>query len=823
MESQQEMTTLAFDKSGERFDVAIQDLYEGAADFLDHYADPWLVGRTFCDLVGDGSGRERLGRLLEAVGYQEDAGGFFSALMDVLGKRNGTHREPVEINGVTLPRLLLLGVLEKALPGNGFVSVKGVEQLEKLANLSMEEPDRSRLQEVIDTYPVRLSRHVLRQVLLSGNVAYQYLPFVEELDPAGFENTWIGQFHQGLLERMYKNRVIFLLNMSCPVYCRFCFRKHKDLRNEPTPTTEDVQRAVDYVASSPQIKEVVITGGDPFLQKGNMACALDGLGEVPHMRTLRLATRSVAYYPHLFLGRDRAWMSYLKRKNLELEEKGKRIEVATHLIHPDEISLDSLEIITELVRNGIQVYVQTPFLRACNDEGPELKALFNALRGAGAEMHYIYIPCSPIQGNSVYWNPISKGVAAATYLRAHLSDRAVPRLCTATPVGKLDWNSSGWAVEKDAENDRFIWIRSPYTPDYFKDFATLGTELANLRVNAEGTLDVQYMVQIGDETLFQGARGPREVAERETDAEALKALQEEARKAQPLGPSLVPTGRSDVSRVHETRVELDSGAGPQAIEYIRRHEPITDVVIGGCEDVPEGLYKTASLIDQLRTVPHVNAVRLRSPAFTYAPARYTRGVVQRLGELNRLTVVRPLRLEIEALILHETEIGEDQKRLAADLRRQGISVYVNTPVLSSVNDSAEALHRVAYACRDAGMEFHHVYVSGHPLQNAWNRERPVDVDDVIDMATRVRKEGSGREIPAYILRTDLGEVDFGLTSRFFEHDGALWAKLLCYDLDYYTNMSPEFSWPEGVREEGDGRPCVRVPGLKSETGFMVSS
>lgn len=821
MESQQGMTSIAFDKSGERADVAILDLYEGAADFLDHYTDPSLLGRDFCDLVGVGSGRERLSRLIKATGYPGDAQGFFSGLMDIVSRRNGTHREPVEINGVELPRLLLLAILEKALPGNGFVSVKDVEQLEKLANLSVEEPDRSRLQEVIDTYPVRLSRHVLRQVLLSGNVAYQYLPFVEELDPAGFENTWIGQFHQGLLERMYKNRVIFLLNMSCPVYCRFCFRKHKDLRNEPTPTAEEVQQAVDYVAGFPQIKEVVITGGDPFLHRGNMACALDGLGEVPHMRTLRLATRSVAYYPHLFLGKDRAWLSYLKRKNLELEEKGKRIEVATHLIHPDEISLDSLEIITELVRNGIQVYVQTPFLRACNDEGPELKSLFKALRGAGAEMHYIYIPCSPIQGNSVYWNPISKGVAAATYLRAHLSDRAIPRLCTATPVGKLDWNSSGWAVEKDAENERFIWIRSPYTPGYFKDFATLGSELANLRVNEEGTLDVQYMVQLGDEALFQGARGPREVAERETDVEALKALQQEARKVQPLTPSLVPTGRSDVSRVHETRVELDVGAGLEAIEYIREHEAITDVVIGGSEDVPEGLQKIASIMDRLRSVPHVNVVRLRSPGFTYAPAKYTRGVVQRLGELNWLTVVRPLRLEIEALFLHETEIGEDQKRLAADLRRQGISVYMNIPVLSSINDSAEALHRVAYACRDAGMEFHHVCVAGHPLQGAWNRERPVDVDDVIDMATRVRREGSGREIPAYILLTELGEVDFGLTSRFFERDGALWAKLLCYDRAYYQDMDPGFSWPEGVREDADSRPWIRVPELKSDTGFMV--
>ena len=207
-----------------------------------------------------------------------------------------------------------------------------------------------------------------------------------------------------------------------------------------------------------------------------------------------------------FLADDARLLNYLKRKNLELQERGKRMEIATHFIHPDEISPQCLMIISELVKNGIAVYVQTPFLKDCNDEGPELVRLFSLLRGAGAELHYIYIPCSPIHGNSVYWSPIAKGLQAGIYLRAHLSDRAVPRICTATPIGKMDWNSSGWAVEPVAENDNFIWIRSPYTPDYFKQFAPIANELENIRVNEEGTIDIQYMARLGDDALFLGSR-----------------------------------------------------------------------------------------------------------------------------------------------------------------------------------------------------------------------------------------------------------------------------------------------------------------------------
>jgi L-lysine 2,3-aminomutase len=306
--------------------------------------------------------------------------------------------------------------LEKIILENKFVSVKDVPQLEKLANIVVPEKDRAHLQKVIETYPVRLSMHTIRQMMVSRNVAYQYLPFVEELDPAGHVNTWIGQFHQGLLEQMYQNRVIFLLNMSCPVYCRFCFRKHKETRNQVNPTTDDVKKAVKYIGETPSIKEIVITGGDPFLNKANMACAIDGLKEIPHVQSLRLATRSIAYYPHLFYANNSFWLNYLKRKNLELQQGGKRIEIATHFIHPDEISPQCLDIISDFVKNGMAVYVQTPFLKGC------------------------------------YWTPISKGVKAAKYLRAHLSDRVIPRICTATPIGKMDWHSSGWAVEKDSEN-----------------------------------------------------------------------------------------------------------------------------------------------------------------------------------------------------------------------------------------------------------------------------------------------------------------------------------------------------------------------------------
>jgi L-lysine 2,3-aminomutase len=608
--------------------------------------------------------------------------------------------------------------------------------------------------------------------------------------------------------------------MSCPVYCRFCFRKHKESRNMANPTVADVRQAVAHVAASPAIKEVVITGGDPFLNRANMAAAIDGLLSVDHVQTLRLATRSIAYYPHLFLENDEALLRYLKDKNRELRQTGKRMEVATHFIHPDEISPQCLRIIGDLVKSGIAVYIQTPFLKDCNDEGPELVKLFSLLRGAGAELHYIYIPCSPIHGNSIYWTPIAKGLAAGNYLRAHLSDRVIPRICTATPIGKMDWHSSGWAVEPVEGQDDFIWIRSPYTPQYFKEFAPLAKELDNLRVNAEGTIDVQYMARLGDDTLFLGARPPRKARKkRRSQADSLALLAQQYDR--PL-PSIVNTRAHAIARLHETRVEIDAAEMNADLAYIRADERITDVVVWTANDIAASLAYIEDLIKKLRKINHVNAVRLRSLAFNYAPQTFDRTRIDRLAGLNHLSVVHPLRLEIETQFLSADEFHAAHQKLAGQLNRAGITVYNNTPLLGGINDTPSAIHALAYQCRQAGIEFHHLYVAGMPLQGFLNQDHPVSLYDVVDIATQVRREGSGREIPRYILRTPLGEVDFGLTSTFVSVGDKLALKLLPYELSYFQGMDPDFSWPAGVRTDEAGRPIVGLKGIRKETDFALS-
>ena len=160
--------------------------------------------------------------------------------------------------------------------------------------------------------------------------------------------------------------------------------------------------------------------------------------------------------------------------------------------------------------------------------------------------------------------------------------------------------------------------------------------------------------------------------------------------------------------------------------------------------------------------------------------------------------------------------------MARQLNNRGITVYNNTPLLGRINDTPDDIHRLAYNCRQAGIEFHHLYVAGLAAQDAWNRENPVALYDVVDIATRVRRDGSGREIPRYIIRTVLGEVDFGLSSTFVGEGENLSVKLLPYELSYFKALAPDFTWPDDIKQDVDGKPIAAVAGLLKTTDFALS-
>ncbi|MFH2058145.1 MAG: radical SAM protein [Pseudomonadota bacterium] len=757
--------------------IDFESLERMSQDFFFRFGNKKLLGEPFFNAINY-SQKNLFESLLIDCGYQKDANSFFKV---VLSQIFHNHSRKIVLNGIQIPVLYLYELLSAVLPGHSLHQIKTIAQLTKRALFKTDDPDK--LQQVLDQFPVRLSDHVIRQALVSEGVAKQYHPFVQELDDTGHDITFDGHFKNGLLEQMYQNRVVFLLDMQCPVYCRFCFRKHKKNRKEKTPTIEDVNRAVDHVKAHPLIKEILITGGEPLFNKSNLEAALNGLININHVQTIRIATRSIAYYPELFLNNNRAYIQYLIEKNQDCLARGKTIEIGIHLVHPDEISIQSLEIITSLVKNGIQVYVQTPFLKGLNTEGQTLARLFKLLRQAGAQIYYIFTPCSPIHGTKEYWTPISLALKAAHYLRQHVSDRCIPKFCTATPLGKIEWHTSGWAVEKDKQDKTYTWIRTPYTQHYFEQFLTrpnlrpdaisdsisdsIWGQMPDCRVNKEGTLDAKFKVDMGDDQLLLGNRPEGQGLPEKIEPEALLKRAKTAwsgLNSRPiLRSSIQAVPSKHLSRCHLAIVEMDTGANKKDFHYIRNHSTITDVVLSCQMAGRNDIKKIEQIVDQLKSINHIVCVRLCIKEQVFYPGILTDKQIEAIASWADYSIGNPFRIEVETWVLLPGQVGKGLARTAQKLISKGINMYANIMLIKGVNDCPEIIVQLAHTLREARVEFHHVYVAGLSLQSDLDKKfdlQPIDDQTMIDIASKVRSDCSGREIPLYIVQTPRGEADY---------------------------------------------------------------
>jgi KamA family protein len=718
---------------------------------------PKLLGRQFFSDIGTQK-EDVFDTLVKCCGYENNPTGFFEAVLSQVERKT----DPIVMSGVEIPKFYLYALLSRLSPGNRLYSVKTVDELERIT--FVKEKDKSCLQQVMDEFPVRLSDHVIRLSRVSGAVAKQYLPFTGELDLSGKPITFDGHFKKGVLEQMYQNRVIFLLDMTCPVYCRFCFRKHKSNRKEKTPAKADVLAAVSYVRTHPAIREILITGGEPLINRVNLETALNGLLTVRHIDVIRIATRSVAYYPELFLKNNKDLIQYLVHKNDQCRSHGKRIEVGVHFVHPDEVSIQSLEIISSLVQEGIQVYVQTPFLNGLNTDGETLGRLFTLLRQAGVKIYYIFTPCSPIHGTKDFWTPISKALKAQAWLRDHVSDRSVPKLCTATPLGKIEWHTSGFAVEKD--DKAFTWIRTPYTLSYFKDFIPDIHTLPDMRINPEGTLDARFQVTMGDEALFLGNRPEKTGSPASPEPGLLSETIENIRAflvaGSGLSLSLCPTLSKFVSRVHTTRVEMGLQADDPAFDYIEQDPEISDVVVCWQAAEDPDMEKTGRMAERLKAFSHISSLRICCREFSERPEVLTEDLMEKISRWCDFSIGNPFRVEMEAWFLLPEDLGPRHGEIAKTLIHKGVNIYADVPLIRGLNDSPQIVVALAHGLRQAAIEFHHLYVSGLDIQEKFNGH-PIDTQRIIDIASEVRKECSGREIPLYIRRTPSGEKDFGIS------------------------------------------------------------
>jgi lysine 2,3-aminomutase len=204
----------------------------------------------------------------------------------------------------------------------------------------------------------------------------------------------------------------------CDAYCRFCFRKRLFTGNE-TETSLDVSAGIQYIAAHPEITNVLLTGGDPLvLSTRRLDQILTALRQIPHVRIIRIGTKSLAFNPQRVL-QDATLPEVLARHSLP----DRRIYIMAHFDHPRELTTQSIEAIKHLQQAGCTVVHQCPLLRGINDTPETLAQLLEGLAAIGVTPYYLF-QNRPVLGNAGFVVPLAEGYRIAEAAKHRLSGLA---------------------------------------------------------------------------------------------------------------------------------------------------------------------------------------------------------------------------------------------------------------------------------------------------------------------------------------------------------------------------------------------------------------
>ncbi|MGV0005402.1 MAG: EF-P beta-lysylation protein EpmB [Candidatus Porifericomitaceae bacterium WSBS_2022_MAG_OTU9] len=249
----------------------------------------------------------------------------------------------------------------------------------------------------------------------------QVLPVApEDQDSVGYSHNPLREVQQtpGLLHK-YRHRALIITTASCPVHCRYCFRRHFSYSTEP-----DLNKAVTAIEEDSNIHEVILSGGDPMtLSNQRLTLLLDRLYSIGHLRRLRIHSRVPVVQPERI---DRALLAVLSRW------QKKPCVLVIHCNHPQEIDHTVKECLQQLATAGITLLNQAVLLRGINDTFATQRRLSEQLFNARVLPYYLHL-LDPVQGAAHFAVNELRAKRIIGALRASLPGYLVPRLAREVP------------------------------------------------------------------------------------------------------------------------------------------------------------------------------------------------------------------------------------------------------------------------------------------------------------------------------------------------------------------------------------------------------
>ncbi len=228
----------------------------------------------------------------------------------------------------------------------------------------------------------------------------------------------------GLVHR-YPDRVLFLVTNFCATYCRYCTRARLvGQTGEYHFNAAQHQAAIDYIAAHPEIRDVLLSGGDPLsMNDDRLDWLLSRLRAIPHVEFVRIGSKIPVVLP------QRITPALCK-----LLRKFHPFWLSIHFMHPVELTAEVAQACNRLADAGIPLGAQTVLSAGVNDDVAIMKKLVQGLLKIRVRPYYLY-QCDPISGSSHFRTPVEKGLEIIQGLRGHTTGYAVPSFVIDAPGG----------------------------------------------------------------------------------------------------------------------------------------------------------------------------------------------------------------------------------------------------------------------------------------------------------------------------------------------------------------------------------------------------
>lgn len=222
----------------------------------------------------------------------------------------------------------------------------------------------------------------------------------------------------------YPDRVLFLVTNQCPIYCRYCTRKRLVGKPEGVVTQEEIRQGIDYIREHPEVRDVILSGGDPLMLKDALLEEiLGGLRSIPHLEIIRIGTRVPSALPQR-----------VTPALCEMLKKYHPLFMNLHFNHPREITPESSMACMRLADAGIPLGCQTVLMKGVNDEAGVLATLFKQLLRIRVKPYYLY-QADLTRGANHFRTPLSTGLSIMRELQGHISGMAIPHFVIDAPGG----------------------------------------------------------------------------------------------------------------------------------------------------------------------------------------------------------------------------------------------------------------------------------------------------------------------------------------------------------------------------------------------------